>query len=247
MNSGMGSVGITETTKELVEKTYREYYAQRAEDRDDLLRNPQVIFQALACDASMIAALQAIRAHRDSNAVLDVGCGTGGSLLVFMRLGFEPKNLYGVDIQEERIRVAKTRFAAAHFECADACQLPYPSGAFDIVFESMMFLQITDDQLAGQIAEEMVRVSKPGGHIVICDWRYSKPGDSRFKAVSLRRISRLFRVGTHTVICAIFPGSLVPPVGRFLSKNLPSLYFLVRRLITPLAGQVTTVLQKIQR
>jgi ubiquinone/menaquinone biosynthesis C-methylase UbiE len=131
-----------------------------------------------------------------------------------------------------------------HLECGDAAELEFGDQTFDIVHESMMFLQMTDDNLSERIAREMLRVTKRGGFLVISDWRYGRVGNSEFKAMDRQRISRLFSVGSLTIVRAIFPGALVPPVGRFLSKNFASFYFMVRGVLPFMTGQVTTVLCK---
>ncbi len=91
---------------------------------------------------------------------------------------------------------------------------------------------------------EMLRVTQRGGHILLCDWRYSKPGSATHRAVTQKRIAELFEIGRQTNHCAVFAGPLVPPAGRFLSRRVPSAYFLVSRLLPFLVGQVTTVLRK---
>ena len=115
-----------------------------------------------------------------------------------------------------------------------------------MVHASAMFLQVPDETLSARIADEMVRVAKRGGHILVSDWRYSKPGSSEFKAVDSKRIARLFCVGNDTVVKGVFPGQMIPPVGRFFSEYLPSLYFLVRAVFPFLVGRMTTVLQKVK-
>jgi len=192
----------------------------------------------------MVRALRSINADARSTRVLDFGCGEGGSMWVFLQLGFEPSNLFGVDIQEERILTAKSRNPVVNFQCADASRLDFRDNTFDIAMESTMFVQLADDGLAKAIAAEMVRVTKVGGTLLLCDWRYPKPGSPEYKALSTRRISKLFEVGTRTEICRTFHGPLVPPVGRFLSKHFSSAYFMIHALFPFLAGQVVTVLRK---
>jgi hypothetical protein len=108
----------------------------------------------------------------------------------------------------------------------------------------MIFLQMTDQELGKQVAQQMIRVTKPSGYLLLSDWRYGKPGTSEFKPMNQVRIARLFNVGSQTSIRKVLPGALVPPVGRFLSKNLPSMYFAVSSLLPFLVGQKVTVLQK---
>jgi 2-polyprenyl-3-methyl-5-hydroxy-6-metoxy-1,4-benzoquinol methylase len=226
------------------EDWYRAYYAAKGVERNSLLHNPEVLYQNLAQEAAMVRAVQAIRPNPDSAQVLDVGCGEGSSLITFLRLGFIAANLYGIDLQEERIERAKVRYPGMNFQCGDATKLEFASGTFDVVSESTMFIHSVNEELSRQIAGEMLRVTKPGGHVLLCDWRYSKPGSNAHKALTQKRIAGLFGVGSESVRCGVFLGPLVPPVGRLLSRRMPAFYFLLRGLFPFLVGQVTTVLRK---
>jgi len=239
------SVPSAKASRVVGQEWYREYYAAKGADRNSLLRNPEVLFQNLAQDVALVRAVQAIRPNPEAARVLDAGCGEGSSLIGFLRLGFAPGNLYGIDFQEERIRRAKERCPGMNFECGDATKLVYASESFDLVCESTMFIHSVDDNLSRRIAGEMLRVTKPGGHVLLCDWRYGKPGSNAHKALTQKRIAELFHLGRETVRCGVFPGPLVPPVGRFLSRRLPSAYFLVQRVLPLLVGQVTTGLRKL--
>src|SRR5260370_19104231 len=86
---------------------YCDYATKKGVDRNSLVRNSEVLFQSLGRDAAMVRALRSINPHPQSARVLDVGCGDGDSLWLFLRLGFEPSNLFGVDVQEDRILKAK--------------------------------------------------------------------------------------------------------------------------------------------
>jgi SAM-dependent methyltransferase len=59
--------------------------------------------------------------------VLDVGCGEGATLF---HLG-EPKGVTGIDLFEEKIRYARTRFPACRFVVGSAYDLPFEEEAFD--------------------------------------------------------------------------------------------------------------------
>jgi ubiquinone/menaquinone biosynthesis C-methylase UbiE len=239
-------IASSETLKVATEQYYTGYDARKGEGRNDLLGNPQVLFQFLAGETALVRALRSIDSNPATAKVLDVGCGKGASLMSLLRVGFTPTNLHGVDIRPEQIAFARKWLPLSPILCADASRLEFADNSFDIAHASSMFLQVPDEVLSERIAGEMVRVTKPGGHILVSDWRYSKPGSSEFKAVDKKRIARLFSVGNHTVVQGVFPGQLIPPVGRFFSKRLPSLYFLVRAVFPFLVGRVTTVLQKVK-
>jgi ubiquinone/menaquinone biosynthesis C-methylase UbiE len=243
MEESMSS-GTAKAPQVVGQDWYREYYATKGAERNSLLRNPEVLYQNLAQEAALVRALQSIGPNPEAALVLDVGCGEGSSLISFLRLGFVPGNLHGIDFQEERIIRAKDKCRGMNFQWGDAAKLEYPGEWFDLVLEATMFIHSVDDELSRKIAAEMVRVTKPGGHLLLCDWRYSKPGSIAHKALTQKRIANLFRIGSETERCGVFPGPLVPPVGRFFSRRLPAFYFLVRGLFPFLAGQVTTVLRK---
>jgi len=231
-------------TEVIREDWYRAYYAAKGAERNSLLHNPEVLFQNLAQEAALVRALQSVRPNPEAARVLDVGCGDGTRLLGFLGLGFAPDNLYGIDFQEERIARAKEKCASIHFAHGDATKLEYASETFELVHEATMFIHSVDDELSKQIAGEMVRVTKRGGHILLCDWRYTKPRSAAHRALTQKRIAELFEVGRRTSRCGVFAGPLLPPIGRFLSRRLPSAYFLVSGLLPFLVGQVTTVLRK---
>jgi SAM-dependent methyltransferase len=223
---------------------YSRYYEEHRNDRNDVLGNPEVAFQLFAFERANIRALQRIQVDRRSARVLDVGCGSGSSLVNLLRLGFPQNLMSGIDISAERIAEARAALPLADFRVESADAMSYDAGTFDLVTESTMFVLMPDEALAGRIALEMIRVTRPGGHIMLVDWRYSKPGSDVYKAVTPARIASLFDVGGATSVIARERGALVPPVGRRLSRYLPSLYFFVQALLPPLVGQITTVLRK---
>jgi SAM-dependent methyltransferase len=223
---------------------YDRYYEKHGADRNDLLTNPEVTFQTFAFDRANIRALQRLAVDRDSAKVLDVGCGTGASLLQFIRLGFHPENLSGIDNSAERIARAVASFPNVAFRNESADSMTFADSAFDIVFESTLFMMLTSEDLARRIASEMLRVTRSGGYLVLVDWRYAKPKSRDHRPMSPKRISSLFDVDRATDVVARERGALVPPLGRFLSRRAPSLYFAVQALMPFAVGQITTVLQK---
>lgn len=56
---------------------YAAYYRKKGAERNDLIRNPEVLFQTLAFEASIIYALEATHLNPALDKVLDVGCGGG--------------------------------------------------------------------------------------------------------------------------------------------------------------------------
>jgi ubiquinone/menaquinone biosynthesis C-methylase UbiE len=224
---------------------YKRYYQEKGHGRNDLLSNPEVLFQHLALEESVISALREITWDRQQAKILDVGCGAGSSLARFLQLGFRAENLYGIDIIPERIREAKERYPNIQFICGNAADMPYRSDMFDLVLESTMFVQITDERLAKAMANEMLRVAKARGHLLLIDWRYSKPGRSAYVGLSRKRMRTLFSVGSRSRIIYQTGGALVPPVGRAVSKYVRFLYFPLKMFCPFLVGQESRLLKKI--
>lgn len=228
----------------VTEEWYRDYYHKLGHDRNDLLSNPEVLYQHLATEDSVLSALRVATLDRKRSKILDVGCAGGGSLARFLGLKFRSSNLYGIDIQQDRIIEGSALYPNMKLICGDATSMPYESSFFDLCLESTMFVQLTDDEFAKEIANEMLRVTCAGGYILLIDWRYSKPWDPNYLGLSSKRIKKLFEVGDVTDLIYKSKGALVPPAGRFLSKYAPALYFLVRGLCPFLAGQRSVLLRK---
>lgn len=223
---------------------YKEYYEKRGGDRNDLLRNPEVLFQSFAIERANIAALRSLSIDKSSARILDVGCGSGAGLLQFIRLGFNPSNLVGIDSDASRIEEGKLFLPGIDLRVADATSIPFEDGSFDLVFESTMLGTLESQSLLASIASEMIRVTRNGGHIMLADWRYSRQGSGVKTAISSAKIADLFDVGSTTEVVRKERGALVPPVGRRLSRVAPSLYFLVQTLAPFTVGQMTTVLKR---
>jgi ubiquinone/menaquinone biosynthesis C-methylase UbiE len=107
--------------------------------------------------------------------VLDLGCGDGTTALPSAKLGAD---VLAVDIARNLVEAGKKR-AAEHgftnltFREGDATNLqPIPDGEFDVVMSifGAMFAPRPFD-----VAKEMVRVTKPGGRIVMGNWIPNDP------------------------------------------------------------------------
>jgi ubiquinone/menaquinone biosynthesis C-methylase UbiE len=95
--------------------------------------------------------------------LLEVGCGTGHWSEYFTGKGFA---VTGVDISERMIAVARQRnVTGGTFDVADAEQLPFPDGSFDVV-AAITVLEFTADP--ARVISEMTRcVKKAGGMLVL--------------------------------------------------------------------------------
>ena len=122
-----------------------------------------VIFQPWAKELIRRAAPQ------DSEHILDLACGTGVVTREVASLGVLPGSSTGVDFNADMLEVARNRGAEVGLEAewveADASQLPFPDGRFDLAF-CQQALQFFPDRLGA--LRELRRVLKSGGRIAFC-------------------------------------------------------------------------------
>ncbi len=108
-------------------------------------------------------------APKDGEHILDHACGTGAVTQEIVKSGISPGSLTGVDISAEMLAVAQAKATAAEFQAdwieADATQLPFPDGRFDVVF-CQQALQFFPDR-SGALTE-LRRALTEGARVVFC-------------------------------------------------------------------------------
>lgn len=128
----------------------------------------------------------------DKARVLDVGCLNGGWLnLACSRWGARPENCVGVDLQEGKILAGREAFPGIDLRVGSADQLADTDGTFDIVHQSMVLSSVMDTSLREGIAAEVVRMLKPGGHIIWSDFILN-PLNRNAKGIGKRKMLALF-------------------------------------------------------
>lgn len=119
-------------------------------------------------------------AVRAGEHILEIGFGSGVSLAeLAARVGAHGK-VFGVDLAEKMLEVAKRRLRDQGLEdrveliSADAISLPYKSGSMDGIFMSFT-LELFDTPEIPVVLGECWRVLRPGGRIVLIS--ISKEGE----------------------------------------------------------------------
>jgi SAM-dependent methyltransferase len=88
--------------------------------------------------------------------LLEVGCGSGYYSDVFATLLAGGVSYTGIDYSDAMIARAHAQYPSGNFQVADATQLPYADGAFDIVFNGVSLMHIVDYQA---VIREAARVA----------------------------------------------------------------------------------------
>jgi len=141
---------------------------------------------------------------RQAKRVLDLGCGSGRHMLYLAKQGFE---VYGIDIAEEGVGLAKERFKEAglkaNFKLSPIHKkLPYKDNFFDALISLRVLNHGKIEEIRKTIGE-IERVLKPQGLIFITVIR--KP--CREKPLGIRVLNSL-------KVRMIEPRTYVPLEGR---------------------------------
>jgi ubiquinone/menaquinone biosynthesis C-methylase UbiE len=149
---------------------------------------------------------------------LDLGCGDGTTALPLAALGVD---VLGVDIARNLVEAGNRRakeagFDRLKFQEGDACNLDgIPDKSFDLVLSvfGAMFAPKPFD-----VAKEMVRVTKPGGRIVMGNWI---PNDPTFVSQILKISSTFTPPPPEGFISPMLWGVESNIVERFGQAGIP--------------------------
>jgi demethylmenaquinone methyltransferase/2-methoxy-6-polyprenyl-1,4-benzoquinol methylase len=98
--------------------------------------------------------------------ILDIAAGTGTSSMALKLPGVE---VVAADFSKGMLAEGKKRYPELEFVFADAMKLPFGNNEFDVVTMSFGLRNVQDrDKALG----EFLRVLKPGGRLVICEFSH---------------------------------------------------------------------------
>ena len=98
--------------------------------------------------------------------VLDIAAGTGTSSMALKLPGVE---VVAADFSKGMLAEGKKRYPELEFVFADAMKLPFKNNEFDVVTMSFGLRNVQDRDKA---LHEFLRVLKPGGRLVICEFSH---------------------------------------------------------------------------
>ncbi|WP_406283650.1 demethylmenaquinone methyltransferase [Embleya sp. NBC_00896] len=144
---------------------------------------------------------------RPGERVLDLAAGTGTSSLPFRDAGAE---VVPCDFSVGMLREGKRKHPELPFTAGDATRLPFKDATFDAVTISFGLRNISD---TGAALREMLRVTRPGGRLVVCE--FSRPTWRPFETVYVEYLMRA-----------------LPPVATAVSSNPDAYVYLAESIRT---------------
>ncbi len=100
-----------------------------------------------------------LKSHKFSQ-VVDLGCGEGAWGYVYKKLGF--KKLIGIDISEERLKIAKKNGFDETY-CCNGYEMPFDDNSVDFIISNNVFVHVLQDEDKIRIFNEIKRVLKKNG------------------------------------------------------------------------------------
>lgn len=138
--------------------------------------------------------------------VLDLAAGTGTSSRAFSRRG---ARCVACDFSLGMLAVGARRPAAGlAFAAGDALALPFRDATFDVVTISFGLRNVAD---TGQALSELLRVTRPGGRLVICE----------FSHLPVQRLNAMYEQ---------YLARVLPAVARRLSGNAEAYDYLAESI-----------------
>ena len=137
--------------------------------------------------------------------VLDLAAGTGTSSQPFADLGAV---VVPCDFSVGMLRVGKQHRPTLPFAAGDATRLPFDDDTFDAVTISFGLRNVVDP---GAGLREMLRVTRPGGRLVVCE--FGAPTWAPFRTVYLEYLMRA-----------------LPPLARAVSSSPDAYVYLAESI-----------------
>jgi 2-polyprenyl-3-methyl-5-hydroxy-6-metoxy-1,4-benzoquinol methylase len=104
---------------------------------------------------------------KDGAKILDLGCGNGRLAQLL-----EGKNVdyFGVDYNEEFIRIARAKYPQYKFEATDVQNLAIPVESYDIVSLIAVLNHLPGQELKKRVLANAASYLKPGGRLLMTNW-----------------------------------------------------------------------------
>jgi demethylmenaquinone methyltransferase/2-methoxy-6-polyprenyl-1,4-benzoquinol methylase len=160
-------------------------------------------------------------AAKKGQIILDLAAGTGSSSVAFMGEGIK---VVAADFSNGMLEEGRQRHPELEFVYADATKLPFKDKEFDTVTISFGLRNVQNTELA---LSEMLRVLKPGGKLVVCE----------FSQIPNRFLHSLYR---------FYLKRILPTISAIVSKTPEAYSYLAESIDAwPNQKQLAEIIEKV--
>jgi len=153
--------------------------------------------------------------------VLDIGAGTGGGFPGLFPGAFRIR----LDVLAWRLGAADPPGSGRAALCADGTALPHPDASVDVVLLSVVLSSLPEG-IGRALLAEVSRVVRPGGAVVVYDFRVANPRNR-----ATRRVTRRWVTGAMPAFATTSASvTLAPPLARALRDRTAHWYGPLGRL-----------------
>ncbi len=150
----------------------------------------------------------------------EAGCAGGYNLRQFVQLGARPENVVGMDLDGASVDYCRARATDIVVHHGSAAEIPEPDASFDVSIAFTLFSSVPSEEISQAIADELLRITKPGGMVLVYDMRRKSPRNPDVHPISNADIERWF-AGQAIASRSI---TLAPPAARIVGRRAPGLY-----------------------
>ncbi len=225
------------------ERIRRVYQKRDAEGKNNLYawNQPDVLYSQFSFQRGMVRALTGSGITNLAELeILDVGCGSGAWLRTLADWRGSINGLHGIDLLEDRINLARELNPALDVTLGNGERLPFDDAQFDLVTAKVVFATILDDEIRRSVADDIGRVAKPDGRVVIFDFVVSNPRNPDVRKFGLGDVRKAFPEW-H---CDVYRLHLAPPIARIICRISPSIAHAMEVVLPFLRSHAIYVLRR---
>lgn len=183
-------------------------------------------------DNSRYSIWKAVRNFVDNIAedslVLDAGCGNGKNMLYMQARDIK---VIGIDFCDKLLNICKEKVLNVKY--ADVRNIPFENNTFDYVISIAVIHHLSIESDRRIAIDEMLRVCKPNGKILVSVWALEQDKNSRFKftlgdnIVKWDDTTRYYHIHSKDTITDLLKSYNVESI--FLDKG--NWYFIIKNII----------------
>ncbi len=172
-----------------------------------------------------------------SSKIMEVGCGTGRFTA---RVAKTEHAVLGIDPSPDMIEESRRRcaaFPATEFKIEEGAALSLADNAFDLTYSIRVTNQVGSRDYAMRMVRKMIRVTRPGGYILVEFMNEGRPEWLKRKRKDVRLRHEKLSVLASNEGCSVLEHSGILMGGEWVLKRTPAWLLPVWYAIETIAGR----------